>query len=102
MEQLHLPASAVADDIEMFAASYESPEGVPWKSQVSRGAMREHYVVRLWNSVVRDSHHCWVSFNVRPSDDSTVMDATVCSESHDSGKIRAHIVHSFWMAYGSN
>ena len=102
MEQFHLPASAIADDIEMFAASYESPEGVPWNSKVQRGARREHFVVRVWNGVGRGNHLCWVRFDVRPSDGSTVMDATVCAESHDSGKVRAHIVHSLWKAYGSN
>ena len=102
MEQFHLPASAVTDDIEMFAASYESPEGVPWNSQVSRGDMLEHYAIRLWNGVRSGNHICWVRFNVSPSDDTTVLDAIVCSETHDSGKSRAHIVHSLWTAYGRN
>lgn len=102
MEQFHLPASAIADDIETYAASYKSPEGRPWNSQLRRGARREQYVIRLWNGVVRGNHLCWVRFNVRQSDDSTVMDATVCSESHDSSSIKEHIVHSLWKAYGSN
>lgn len=102
MEQFHLPSSLIADDIEMFAASYESPQGLPWKSRVYNGAKREHYVIKLWADIVQGNHLCWARFNVRPSDDSAVMDVTICSESHDSGKVREHIVYSLWKAYGCN
>ena len=102
MEQFHLPASAIADDIETYAASYKNPEGLPWNSQLRRGARRDQYVVRLWNTRVLDNHLCWARFNVRQSDESAVMDATVCSESHDSSRLREYIVHSLWKAYGSN
>ena len=102
MEQFHIPSSAIAEDIEIFAASYMSPLGVPWNSRVYNGPRRENYVIKLWNGKVQDNHLCWARFNVRQSDESTVMDVTVCSESHDSGKVKEHIVHSLWKSYGSN
>lgn len=102
MEQFHLPSSAIADDIEMFAASYESPQGVPWNSRVHNGGRREHYVIKLWAGRVQGNHLCWARFNVRPSDDSTVMDLTICSDGHDSDKVRKHVIHSLWRVYGSN
>lgn len=102
MEQFHVPSSIIANDIEMFAASYRSPQGVPWNSRLQDGARREQYVVKLWTGTMQGNHPCWARFNVRQSDDSAVMDVTVCSESHDSGKVKRHIIHSLWKTYGSN
>ena len=102
MEQFYVPSSVIANDIEMFAASYRSPQGVPWNSRVYGGARRDQYVIKLWRSAVKDDHLCWARFNVRQSDDSAVMDVTICSESHNSGKVKDHIIHSLWKTYGSN
>lgn len=102
MEQFRVPSSVIANDIEMFAASYDTPSGVPWNSRVDNGARRAHFVIRLWNGRVQGNHLCWARFDVRQSDDSAVMDVTVCSESHNSSKVKEHIVHSLWKTYGSN
>jgi len=102
MEQFHVPSSIIANDIEMFAASYESPQGVPWSSRAHNGARRDQYVIKLWTHMVQSNHLCWARFNVRQSDDSAVMDVTVCSESHSSNKVKEHIIHSLWKTYGSN
>ena len=102
MEQFHVPSSIIADDIEILAASYETPNRVPWNSRVHDGARREHYVIKLWNSRVKGNHLCWAIFNVLQSDDSAIMEVTVCSDSHDAGKVREYIVHSLWKAHGIN
>ena len=90
MEQFHILPSVIANDIERFTAAYEGRGGVPWNSQLVRGARKEQYVVKLWNDTASGTHLCWARFDVRESDDSTVMDSTVCSESHAYVNIRPY------------
>ena len=102
MEQFHVPAKLIANDIDNFTASYPSPGGKPWNSRVLEGARKESYVVRAWDSVAHGNHLCWLRFSVRESDDTAVMDVTICSEEHGSKTVKEHIVNSLWATYGSN
>ncbi len=65
MEQFHVPAKLIANDIDRFTASYASPGGVPWNSRVLEGARRESYVIRAWDSVAHGNHLCWLRFSSR-------------------------------------
>ena len=102
MEKSNVQEKLIANDIDKFTASDESPGGKPWNSRVLEGARKESYVVRAWDSVAHGNHLCWLRFSVRESDDTSVMDVTICSEEHGSKTVKEHIVNSLWATYGSN
>lgn len=100
MPLYYIPTTSATKEVQSLVTTYPNPNGRPWSAKASPNVDRKSYKMRAMDSVRRNDHQCWVSFNIQEYGEGSAIEAATCNQTHHAAKVKKHVLETLQLRYG--